>query len=407
MTQLLNKRKIITEIEAKYYLIQIVNGLKYLHNNKIIHRDLKLDNLLITENMEIQIYGFHLSTKLKNDNEKLKMRTGSQNYFAPEIFHEKNGYSYERDIWSLGVILYELIIGKKPFLSKKGDKGELFDKIKRVDYSFPKNSNISESAKDLIKKIFVLDPKKRITLDGILNHDFLKFKENIPKILPSYTLQRAPSSEFIKKYDLHKKSELSPFNNNYMINDSSKEIKVKKTKEDLEKEIIILNRELSKEKNINQKLSNKIKELEKQLKDEKDKNLKKEKEIEELNNKIQELNALLNYNTNKDKMIDLMNKIISKDEEIKQLKSSFPFELSKEEKLMTVIFHSIDQKILYSVICKNTDKFTTIENLLYEEYPTYRDQENIFMINGLVINKYKNLEENHISNSAVILLSQL
>ena len=74
---------------------------------------------------------------------------------------------------------------------------------------------------------------------------------------------------------------------------------------------------------------------------------------------------------------------------------------------MTVIFHSIDQKILYSVICKNTDKFTTIENLLYEEYPTYRDQENIFMINGLVINKYKNLEENHISNSAVILLSQL
>ena len=236
MTQLLNKRKIITEIEAKYYLIQIVNGLKYLHNNKVIYRDLKPNNLLITENMEIQIYGFHLSTKLKNDNEKLKLMAGSPNYLAPEVLDEKIGYSYERDIWSLGVILYELIFGKKPFLSKKGDKGELFDKIKRVDYSFPKNSNISESAKDLIKKIFVLDPKKRITLDGILNHDFLKFKENIPKILPSYTLQRAPSSEFIKKYDLHKESELSPFNNNYMINDSSKEIKVGKTKEDLEKE---------------------------------------------------------------------------------------------------------------------------------------------------------------------------
>ena len=102
-----------------------------------------------------------------------------------------------------------------------------------------------------------------------------------------------------------------------------------------------------------------------------------------------------------------MNKIIEKDEEIKQLKSVMPFEIRKGEKLISVIFRSVDQNILYSIICKNTDKFTTIENLLYEEYPKYRDSENIFLFNGKTINKYLSLEENNIINSAIIMLNQI
>ena len=125
---------------------------------------------------------------------------------------------------------------------------------------------------------------------------------------------------------------------------------------------------------------------------------KKNKELEQ---------KLLNQNKEKDNIINLMNKIIEKDEEIKQLKSVMPFEIRKGEKLISVIFRSVDQNILYSIICKNTDKFTTIENLLYEEYPKYRDSENIFLFNGKTINKYLSLEENNIINSAIIMLNQI
>ena len=74
---------------------------------------------------------------------------------------------------------------------------------------------------------------------------------------------------------------------------------------------------------------------------------------------------------------------------------------------MTVIFSFTNKDILYSVICKNTDKFTKIENLLYDKYPECRDTQNFYTLNGQKIDKYKNLEENNIYNSAVIQLNQM
>ena len=84
------------------------------------------------------------------------------------------------------------------------------------------------------------------------------------------------------------------------------------------------------------------------------------------------------------------------------MKSRFPFELLENEKLMTVIIMSGDQKIHYSIICKNTEKFTTIEHKLYEKYPEYLELENYFLINGNKVNKYKSLDENKIKNSDII-----
>ena len=400
----------ITELEVKYYLFQIVNALKYLKNNKIIHRNLKLQNILISDKMNVKLSDFHLAAKLDSDKEIRSLRIGSPNYMAPEIIDiTDNGYSYEVDIWALGVIIYFLTIGKTPFGSKTIE--ETYQNIKLGKYFFPEDSEISENAKDLIQKLLLLDPNKRLKLDEILNHNFLKLNINIPRTLPEYTLKKPPKIEFIKEYDQDNKNNNGKKNimdNNNLCLKSINENN-EKTKEDLEKEIKELKFKLSKEEKDCDSFRVRIKELENELNEEKEKYINEKDKLNESEEKIKELNNLLSNNSNisNNKIIELMNKIIEKDEEIKELKSLLPFEMKKGEKLMTVIFRSMNQEILYSVICKNTDKFTKIENLLYEEYPKYRERNNIFIFNGKMINKYLNLDENGIINNSVLILNTL
>ena len=83
-----------------------------------------------------------------------------------------------------------------------------------------------------------------------------------------------------------------------------------------------------------------------------------------------------------------------------------PYILDKNEKLMTIIFISFEEDIHYSLICKNTDKFNKIENLLYEKYPEYEESENYFTVNGNKIIKSKTIEQNKINNSDIIILNK-
>lgn len=106
--------------------MQVVQALKYLHANKVIHRDLKLGNLFLGDNMTLKLGDFGLATKIEFEGEKKKTICGTPNYIAPEILEGKDGHSYEVDMWSLGVILYTLLIGKVCMniyitLGKKGD----------------------------------------------------------------------------------------------------------------------------------------------------------------------------------------------------------------------------------------------------------------------------------------------
>jgi polo-like kinase 1 len=94
--------------------LQIVNGVQYLHENSILHRDIKLGNIFLNYKMEVKIGDFGLSTKLKNQREKRFTTCGTPNYIAPEILAEI-GHSYEVDIWAIGIILYALLVGKPPF----------------------------------------------------------------------------------------------------------------------------------------------------------------------------------------------------------------------------------------------------------------------------------------------------
>ena len=198
LNELLKRRKKLTELEVQCYAVQIIKALKYLHSHRVIHRDLKLGNLFISEKMEIKVGDFGLATKLEFDGERKRTVCGTPNYIAPEILEGKTGHSYEVDVWSLGVIMYTLIIGKPPF--ETNNVKETYKRIKMGNYSFPENAVISEPAKDLIQSILVLDPHKRPKLEEILNHDFFNIGINIPKTMQQSTLACPPSLSYIRQF---------------------------------------------------------------------------------------------------------------------------------------------------------------------------------------------------------------
>jgi len=167
-----------------------------MHSNRVIHRDLKLGNLFLNDKMEIKIGDFGLAAKLEFDGERKKTFCGTPNYIAPEIFDNKNGHSYEVDIWSLGVIIYTLLIGKPPF--ETPEVKTTYKKIRLNSYSFPDHVAISDSAKNLITKILNLDPALRPKLDDIQAHEFLNQGGTIPKNLPLSTLTCKPSASYFK-----------------------------------------------------------------------------------------------------------------------------------------------------------------------------------------------------------------
>lgn len=198
VNELLKRRKRLTELEVQCYVVQIISALKYLHSNRIIHRDLKLGNMFLSGDMEIKIGDFGLATKLEFDGEKKRTICGTPNYIAPEILDGKVGHSYEVDIWSLGVICYTLLVGKPPF--ETPDVKTTYKKIKMNSYSFPEHVPLSDAAKGLITRILNLDPARRPSLDEILQHPFMNHGGTIPKLLPASTLACPPSASYLRQF---------------------------------------------------------------------------------------------------------------------------------------------------------------------------------------------------------------
>jgi polo-like kinase 1 len=198
LNDLLKRRKTLTEIEIQCYSTQMIKALKYLHSHRIIHRDLKLGNLFLTDKMELKVGDFGLATKLEFEGERKRTVCGTPNYIAPEILDGKTGHSYEVDIWSLGVIIYTLAIGKPPFETQ--DVKTTYKRIKMNSYSFPERAVISEACKALITDILCTDPLKRPSLDEIQNSEFFRLSVSIPKYLPTSTLACPPSLSYIKQF---------------------------------------------------------------------------------------------------------------------------------------------------------------------------------------------------------------
>jgi polo-like kinase 1 len=197
------------EIEVRCYFFQAVNALKYLHLNKIIHRDLKLSNLFLNEKMELKLGDFGLAAKLAYAEEKRHTVCGTPNYIAPEVLENRNGHSYEADLWSVGVILYTLLIGKPPF--ETPHVKSTYKKIKTGTYSFPENIPVSDNSRNTISKLLQLDPSQRPSLSELVCSPFIKNGDGVPRMLPLSTLACPPSANYIKQFLNNKESHVRKF----------------------------------------------------------------------------------------------------------------------------------------------------------------------------------------------------
>ena len=225
LKELVKRRKRLNELEVQCYTLQIIRALRYLHNHRIIHRDLKLGNLFLNSKLELKLGDFGLAAKLEYDGQRRKTVCGTPNYVAPEILEKKNGHSYEVDIWSLGIVIYTMLFGVPPFDSN--DEKVIYSKIKTNNYKFPNNIKVESSAKKLISSLLNLDPSKRPTLDAIMEHDFFKIYHSVPLILPLSTLSCPLSQKYISEFLKNDNVNLANISLNKFNIKSNKEIQEK------------------------------------------------------------------------------------------------------------------------------------------------------------------------------------
>ena len=184
-----NKKPFTQEI-AQSIIRQLVSGLQYLHNNKILHRDLKLDNVLLHFNSEedknnfnllkaqVKIIDFGFARYLENDSLAQSV-LGSPINMDPQILakmrkidnNQSFGYDQKADIWSLGTICYEMLIGVPPFDATSYE--ELVSKIQKGNYKIPKNLKLSKEAISFINGMLKYNPEQRLSIDQLANHNFL------------------------------------------------------------------------------------------------------------------------------------------------------------------------------------------------------------------------------------------
>ena len=170
----------LVEAEAARFMHEILKTVEYLHNQRISHRDLKLQNFMLDKKSPdavLKLIDFGLSARCFSEEDKFKTIVGSPLYIAPEII-EKKPYDVACDLWSLGVILYLLLAGEPPF---RGDSPhEIFENISEGVFEIEKGiwKNISPDAKNLVKSLLKTNPKERISVKKAIEHVWFSKKLN-------------------------------------------------------------------------------------------------------------------------------------------------------------------------------------------------------------------------------------
>ncbi|XGW28953.1 hypothetical protein V3C99_008617 [Haemonchus contortus] len=186
LMELHKRRRSVTEPEARYFTHQVCLAVDYLHDKKVIHRDLKLGNLFLNGDLQVKIGDFGLATTVDMEGERKKTLCGTPNYIAPEVL-DKKGHSFEVDIWAIGCILYTLLFGRPPFETKS--LKETYSRIKMNQYRVP--SSAGQTVSHLIQNLLAADPAKRPTVKQVLAHDFFR-SGYMPTRLPISCLTMAP-----------------------------------------------------------------------------------------------------------------------------------------------------------------------------------------------------------------------
>ena len=178
---IIKRLKRLDQRTAAQYMREVISAIKYLHtrNPPIIHRDIKPENILLDQEGRCKLADFGWSNFDVGD----KFRDtycGTPEYLAPEMI-TKSGHNESVDIWALGVLLFEMLTGRTPF-NFTGDRIQLFNNIKTLRIVW--TDDFPQLAKDLVGKILRLNPKDRLTLDEIINHQWFR---DVPIIKPVLT----------------------------------------------------------------------------------------------------------------------------------------------------------------------------------------------------------------------------
>ena len=270
-------KKRLSENESAFFYYQIIQGLEYIHSLGIVHRDLKPENLLLSKEHLLKIIDFGLSNYFtKGQKELLSTPCGSPCYASPEMVAGKKYDGMKIDVWSTGIILFAMLCGYLPFEDKNNDK--LFDKILECKIEYP--DFLSDEPKDLISKILVVDPEKRITIEEIKRHRYyLKGEKFFNEI---FTIKQINTEEEREKdnYNYNEEEKNSENKLEYIEKKNNDDVKDLKQKEET-KEIINDNKnEVNEEKTIKKE---KEFEINKQLKNNENENVKIEK-VERIKN---------------------------------------------------------------------------------------------------------------------------
>jgi len=218
LNELIKRRKRLTEPEAIYYMLQLIEAVRYMHSCNVIHRDLKLGNLFLDKDLGMKVGDFGLATKLAHGSDKRSTICGTPNYIAPEVIdRDKNntGHSFEVDIWAMGVILYAILVGKPPYEAK--DVNSTYQRILKNEYEFPSAVQLSADAKHLIAGMLQTRPEDRPTIDEVRDHSFFNIRDSIPLSLPAICTHVAPTwrkneeGKLVPEVDTRKISNIASF----------------------------------------------------------------------------------------------------------------------------------------------------------------------------------------------------
>ncbi|TFY80501.1 hypothetical protein EWM64_g3515 [Hericium alpestre] len=197
LMDMLRRRKRFTEPEARFFVVQLVGACQYMHDHQVIHRDLKLGNIFLDSNMNVKVGDFGLAALIESPGERKKTICGTPNYIAPEVlFDTANGHSFEVDTWSIGVILYTLVVGRPPFQTK--DVKTIYKRIRDNQYEFPSDKEVSLEARELIQEILTPDPQQRPSLFDIIDHAFFT-QGTVPAYIPSSARDTVPDFRHISR----------------------------------------------------------------------------------------------------------------------------------------------------------------------------------------------------------------
>ena len=356
-----DKKKGLSERETCKLFNQIIKSIKFLHSNKIIHRNIKLENFLIKNNDIVKLIDFGCCAILTDEEPKRMSTCGTYLYMSPELIN-LSPYDYCVDIWALGVLLFELLEGYSPFGKRDDNHDEIYSNI--LTKKFKVNKELSNNCLDLLNKMLENDCEKRININGIFNHPWIK----------DWSIDKSEGNLNIENFENKNKDDEDFFNN--VLNQVEKKNKKRSKKNSKKKNTTAENVKYEKKKidfsndattEENEENNNNTEEkIENIEKEEEEKFKKKEEEkFEDIKNEEKKEEEIIEDFKKEEKKEIKKNEEITLNEEEKEIKKNIKIVKDNFENELDINFFdnkSIDKKDKKDFL-NDTEEFST-RNLL-------------------------------------------